>query len=286
MSLLPRSIDLARVPDGSRLASRSTIAAGLIVVIFAIAALWPSLLSASSPIATDPGHVLAAPSLTHWMGTDQVGRDVFARVVFGTGPSLLIGLGATILGAAVGGALGMLSALGGTAVDGVVMRFADILLAFPTFLLALLIVALAGPGTLSALLAIAFATAPGYARLLRGQARAVIGTGYVAAATALGTSWPRVVVRHVVPNSMKPMLVLATLGLGEAIVAGASLSFLGLGPLPPSPQWGSMLSDGSEYLGQAWWIALFPGIAILLAVSTLTLLGRALQARIGGETTW
>jgi peptide/nickel transport system permease protein len=260
-------------------------AAVLVIVLYWLAVVVPDLLATTAPDVVDPVNALAPPSTAHWLGTDQLGRDVYSRIVHGARPSLLIGVGATAIAVAAGAALGLAGALAGRRVDGVVLRLLDVLLAFPSLLLALLVVTLAGPSMTSAMLAIAFASAPGYARLLRGQALVVRRSGYVEAATGLGVPWSRVVVRHVLPNSVAPLLVLATIGIGEAILAGAGLSFLGLGPPPPTPEWGAMLSDGRDFLDLAWWIAVFPGAAITLSVIALTVAGRRMQAWARGRTT-
>ena len=275
-------IPLPTVPaaSGVRAASPGIVAAGLAALVLVVAVAVPGLLATHAPDTVDALHTLSPPSASHWLGTDQLGRDVLSRIVYGARPSLLIGVGATAVGVVAGSALGLLAALSGPRVDAVLMRVVDVLLAFPPLLLALLIVTLAGPSTLDATLAIAFASVPGYARMLRGQALVTRRADYVHVATGLGIHWPRVVLRHVLPNSVGPVLVLATIGLGEAILAGASLSFLGLGPRPPSPEWGTMLSDGRDYLGQAWWIAVFPGLAVTLAVIALTVLGRLVQTRV------
>jgi peptide/nickel transport system permease protein len=277
-TVIPLSAASAR--SGGRAPSPAIAAAGLVALVLVLAAAFPGVLAPHSPDAVDPLHTLSAPSSAHWLGSDQLGRDVLSRIVYGARPSLLIGIGATAIGVAAGSALGLLSALSGPRVDSVLMRVIDVLLAFPPLLLALLIVALAGPSTLNATMAIAFATVPGYARILRGQALVTRRAAYVQVATGLAIRWPRVVLRHVLPNSIGPVLVLATIGLGETILAGAALSFLGLGPRPPSPEWGTMLSDGRDYLDQAWWIAVFPGLAVTAAVIALTVLGRMVQTRV------
>ncbi|GAA2043028.1 ABC transporter permease [Catenulispora yoronensis] len=265
--------------------ARSGVRAGPALAAAGFAALvllaaFPGALAPYAPDAVDPLHALSAPGGGHWLGSDQLGRDVFSRIVYGARPSLVIGVGATAVGVTAGTVLGLLAALSGPRVDAVLMRITDVLLAFPPLLLALLIVALSGPGIRNATLAVAVAVVPAYARILRAQALVVRRADYVQVATGLAIPWPRVVARHVLPNSVGPVLVLATIGLGESILAGAALSFLGLGPRPPSPEWGTMLSDGRDYLDQAWWIAVFPGLAVTAAVTALTALGRRLQTRV------
>lgn len=254
--------------------------AGLLVLL--IAAAVPSVFAADSE--ADPVNALLGPSGAHWFGTDQLGRDVFARVVHGARYSIAIGLGATVLAVVVGSLLGLLSALGGRVVDQVLMRVVDIMLAFPELLLALVVVVIIGPGPVNALLAIGVAGVPSYARLVRSQALIVRRSGYVEAAVAMGLRRGTLVRRHVLPNTLGPVLVLATIGVGTAIIAGSALSFLGLGPKQPTPEWGSMLADGRDFLDSAWWVAVFPGAAITLTVVCVTVVGRYLQARFEGRT--
>lgn len=274
------ALPAATTAVGRRAVRPAAAAAGIAALLLLVAALDPGLLTAHAPDAVDPLHTLSAPSAAHPFGTDQLGRDVWSRIVYGTRPSLLIGVAATAIGVTAGSALGLLAALSGPRVDFALMRVNDVLLSFPSLLLALLIAALAGPSTLDATLAVAFASVPGYARVLRGQALVVRRADYVQVSIGLGVRRWRAVLRHVLPNSLGPVLVLATIGIGEAVLAGASLSFLGLGPRPPSPEWGTMLSDGRDYLAQAWWIAVFPGLAVTFAVVVLTTLGRLLQTRV------
>jgi peptide/nickel transport system permease protein len=254
-----------------------TAVALVAIAVLGLAAAFPRALATTDPDAVDPAAALTPPSAGHWFGADQLGRDVFSRVVYGAQPSLLIGVGATLIAIVAGVFLGLFGALAGRHLEDAMLRILDVLLAFPSLLLALLVVTLVGPSTSSAILAIACASAPGYARMLRGQALVVKGSGYVEAAVGLGVPWTRAVLRHVLPNSLTPLLVLATIGVGEAIVAGAGLSFLGVGSPPPAPEWGAMLSDGRDYLDLAWWTAVFPGAAITVSVIALTVVGRRLQ---------
>ncbi|MEW9532591.1 ABC transporter permease [Microbispora sp. NPDC049125] len=252
-------------------------AATLFLTLVAVAAVAPALLTSGSPDAADALAALQGPGLAHLLGTDANGRDVFTRIVFGAAPSLLAGLGATALGVTAGTALGLLAALGGRVLDEVVMRLVEVVLALPTLLLALLVITVTGPGTVNVIFAIALYTAPGYARLIRAQTMVIRRTGYVEAATSLGLTRGRIVARHVLPNAFAPLLVLATIEVGTALVAAASLSYLGLGPQPPAPEWGAMLAGGRDYFSVAWWIAIFPGVAITLTVLSITVVGRHLR---------
>ncbi|WP_285586141.1 ABC transporter permease [Herbidospora sp. NBRC 101105] len=250
------------------------------LALVTLAALAPGLLTGGTPDAADALAALQGPSADHLLGTDANGRDVFTRIVYGAAPSLLAGLGATALAVVVGTALGLLAALGGRVVDEIVMRLVEIVLSLPTLLLALLVITVTGPGTVNVIFAIALYTAPSYARLVRAQTMVIRNAGFVEAAVSLGLSRGRIVTRHVLPNAFEPLVVLATIEVGTALVAAASLSYLGLGPQPPAPEWGAMLSAGRDYFSVAWWIAVFPGVAITLTVLSITVVGRRLQRRI------
>ncbi|GAA2484558.1 ABC transporter permease [Winogradskya consettensis] len=258
------------------------LAAAAFLGLAAVAAAVPSLLS-GDPLAADPLHVLQAPSAAHWFGTDQLGRDVFDRVVHGARHSLAIGLAATTIAVTAGVLLGVLAGLSHRYADEAITRGFDALSAFPLLLLALLFIAIAGPGTVSLIIAIGIATLPHYARVVRAQTFVVRRAGYVTQAVAYGGSRARLVVRHVLPNVLGPVPVLAMIGLGEAVLAAAGLSFLGMGPQPPSPEWGAMLSDGRGYLRIAWWASVLPGLIVTLTVISLTVTGRHLQHRFEGR---
>ncbi|MFB9368051.1 ABC transporter permease [Kitasatospora sp. NPDC001664] len=259
------------------------LASALLALITAVA-IAPGLFTSASPVETDPIHALAAPSAQHWFGTDQLGRDLFSRVLHGARPSILLGLGATALAVAGGAALGLASALGGRTTDQVLMRAADILLSLPPILLALLAVTVLGTGSGNVMAAIAIAFVPGYARIVRAETRVVQRSGYVEAARLLGVRTWELVLRHVLPNAVGPMLVLATVGFGAALIAASGLSFLGLGPQPPSPEWGAMLSQGRSFLQTAWWIGVFPGAAITLTALAVNAVGRRAQRRFTRRT--
>jgi peptide/nickel transport system permease protein len=259
---------------------RAALAAGILVAA-AVGALLllPGVLAPYPPDTNDVAHTFAAPGAHHYFGTDQLGRDVFSRVVYGTRYSVLTGLVATAIGVLGGSVLGLAAAAGARLVDTVIMRLTDVWLAFPEVLLALLVIALIGTGPTQVAVAIGVAAVPYYARLVRGQALAVMRAEYVEAAKILGVPPWRYLIRHVLPNVGGPVVVLASLGTGSAVAAAAGLSLLGLGPLPPTPDWGVMLAEGQSYLANAWWIAVFPGVALVLVVLAATLIGRSLQAR-------
>jgi peptide/nickel transport system permease protein len=268
----------------ARWAVRPAVAvAWAVLALIAVAALWPGLLAGRAPDATDALNPLAHPGSAHWFGTDQLGQDVYSRVVHGARYSLAGGLGATAMAVLVGSLLGVLAATSGRAVDELVMRVTDILLAFPGLLLALLVVAVLGPGTVNSTLAISVSMVPGFVRLARGQALVIRDSDYVQAARVLGRSRTSVLLRHLLPNALPPLLVLATVGIGSAIIAGSSLSFLGLGPQPPAPEWGAMLAQGRDLLDISWAPAVFPGAAITLTVLAVNVVGRDLQRRFEGR---
>ncbi|MFI9638830.1 ABC transporter permease [Micromonospora sp. NPDC051925] len=259
------------------------LAAGTYLILLVVAAAFPALLAPGDPLAADPRAVLAPPDAVHWLGTDQLGRDVWTRVVHGAGHSLTIGLAATAIAVVGGVLLGLLAGLAHRFADEALSRSFDALSAFPLLLLALLFITITGPGTVSLIVAIGIATLPHHARVVRGQTLLVRRAGYVEQAVSFGLSRPRLVLRHVLPNVIGPIPVLAVIGLGEAILAAAGLSFLGLGPQPPSPEWGAMLSEGRNYLQVAWWITVLPGAAVTATVVALTVAGRHWQARFDGR---
>lgn len=255
------------------------MAAALVLAVLVLAALFPSLFTAADPLAVHPADAFSPPTTAHWFGTDESGRDIFARVVHGARTSLLIGAAATAVGVGLALLLGALAGLGTRTIDFGVKRILEVLFALPGLMLALVFIALTGPGIATSVIAVGLATAPGYARIFRTQIRAVRGSAMVEAAIVLGRTRRRLLFRHILPNALAPVFVLCTLGLGQAIVWASALSFLGLGAPPPAAEWGAMLASGRTYLATAWWMTFFPGLFIVLAAAAATVLGRALQRR-------
>ncbi len=248
-----------------------------ITVAFLLLTVAAPLVAPYDPYDQDLSSALSPPSWEHWFGADQYGRDMFSRVLYGTRTALLAVVVADGLALVLGCAMGLVAGFFAGTTDAVVMRLVDVLLAFPYLLLALIIVAALGPGLTHSMIAIGIVYTPQYARLIRGQVLAVRQADYVRAARALGAWRLRIMLRHVLPNSFTPILVMATLQAGSVVVETAGLSFLGLGAQPPSPDWGALLADGQNYFLTAWWIATFPGLAILLVVLGFNLLGDALR---------
>lgn len=247
------------------------------LALLLLAAVAPGLLAPADPLAVAPRDAFSPPSAAHLLGTDESGRDVLSRLISGAGASLLIGVSATAIGLVLGGLLGVIAAFGGRLVDGVIGRVLEVLFAFPALLLALLVIVVTGPGVVPATIAVGLSTAPGYARILRTQLLGIRDSGYVEASRVLGHPPVRILLRHVLPNTFGPLAVLATLGVGQAIVWASALSYLGLGAEPPAPEWGAMLSAGRTYLASAWWLTVFPGLAIVLTTLATTVLGGRLR---------
>lgn len=258
-------------------------AAIVTLAVIAFAALWPGVLATHDPLQTDVRSALLPPTPEHLFGTDQSGRDVYSRVIYGAGRSLGIGLLATGVALIVGLVIGALAGVAPRGVDATVMRVNDVLMAFPEFLVALVVVAVLGPGPVNIAIAVTLAAVPVYIRLARVQTQTLGTAEHVEAARILGVPPVRAFTRHVVPGVLGALSVLATIGIGSSILAAAGLSFLGLGPSEPTPEWGLMLAGGRNVLGQAWWISLFPGIAITLTVVSATVVGRILRARADGR---
>lgn len=257
-----------------------TVAAALLLIVV-VAAVAPGLLAPRDPLAIAPADAFQGPTFAHPFGTDDSGRDLYTRVIHGAGASLLIGLAATAIGTALGLVLGIASGVGSRVTDVAVGRLLEVLFALPGLLLALVVIAFTGPGPIPATIAVGLATAPGYARIFRTQIQRVRSSEMVEAARVLGRSPGVLLVRHILPNALAPVLVLATLGVGQAVVWASSLSYLGLGSPPPAPEWGAMLEAGRTYLSVAWWMTVFPGLAIVLTAASTTVLGRGLTRRGG-----
>ncbi|MDE2335489.1 MAG: ABC transporter permease [Rhodospirillales bacterium] len=261
-----------------RFMAHRTAMVGLVVVLaFILIAVAAPLVARDSPDATSWTAIRKAPSLIHWMGTDENGRDVFSRVVYGARASLLAGVVAVAIAAGIGVPVGLLAGFLGGLVDALVGRLVDAMLAVPFLILAIALAAFLGPSLTNAMIAIGVAAAPVFQRVSRAAALDVATNDYVEAARALGNPPWRVAMRHVLPNIMPPVLVQCTLAVASAIIAEASLSFLGLGQQPPAPSWGSMLNSAQQFLTQAPWLAIFPGAAIFLAVLSFNLVGDGLR---------
>ncbi|MFJ4254390.1 ABC transporter permease [Microbacterium sp. NPDC090003] len=260
-----------------------TLLCALVLVLFVLAALWPQLLTGQDPLAADRALILAPPGPGHPLGTDEIGRDVYARIVFGARSSLVLGFGAVLISLFFGTILGLVAGLSNRVISTVTLRLTDIGAAFPELVLAILILALFGGGLATATIAIGIAGIPYYVRVVRGETLRVRTSTFIEASRGMGLPRARVLGRHLLPNAVRPVVVIATIGLGGATLAGAALSFLGLGSPPPTPEWGSMLSNARNFLTLGWWAAVFPGLAITLFVISTTVLGRRLQARLEGR---
>ena len=253
-------------------------AGAAVMLLILVAALFAGVVARQDPIATDAADTLARPSVAHWLGTDHLGRDIWARVVHGARVSLVVGVASTLLGSGLGGLVGLLSGYAGGRTDLIGQRVLDVLQGLPLLILAIVMSAALGPSIVNVVVAISIPIVPRAARVVRASVLAIREMPYVEAALALGLRHRRVALRHVLPNTMAPFVVLGTAQLGSAILVEAALSFLGLGVPEPYPSWGRMLSvSAAEYAQKAPWLVLFPGIAISLAVFGSNLLGDALR---------
>lgn len=251
---------------------------GLIVLgLLVIAAIFADLIAPFPYDKQDLGNMFARPSWQHLFGTDNFGRDVLSRVIHGARISLMIGFISVFIGATIGGTLGALAAYYGGKIDIVIMRFVDIMLSMPNLLLAISLSAALGPGLFNAMLAVGISSVPTYARVVRASVMTVKNQEYVEAAHALGVKTKRMLLKHIIPNSLAPVIVQISLGVGGAILVAASLSFIGLGVQPPTPDWGGMLSAGRQFMRNHWHLVTFPGVAIMLTIAALNLLGDGLR---------
>src|SRR5499433_496321 len=267
-----------------RLARRRTAVFGAVVVVAVLGvALAAPLISPFDPLGQDLENRLKPPGwqdgagYVHALGTDHLGRDLLARVIFGARPALLVGVAAVLISGVLGMITGLLSGYFGGRVDDALMRLADIQLAFPFILLAIAVIGVLGPSLVTIIAVIGVSSWVIYARVVRGAVLSIREREFIQAAQALGVRDWRVLVRHILPNAFTPWLVVATLDMARVIVIESALSFLGLGVQPPTPTWGGMLADGRVYLSTAWWLATFPGLAILITVLGINLLGDGLR---------
>ncbi|MDB5077693.1 MAG: binding-protein-dependent transport system inner rane component [Chloroflexi bacterium] len=249
----------------------------VIVLLFLLTAVFGPMLAPHNPDYLDYSAVLAHPSASYPFGTDDTGRDILSRIIAGARISLTVGLVAVGTAMIIGTLVGLFAGYLGGWVDQVIMRLADVLLAFPDILLAIVIIAILGPGLVNVMIAVGVSAIPVYVRTVRAAVLSVREQEFVEAARALGASSWRIMWSHILRNVTAPIIVLATLGVGLSILTAAGLSFLGLGAQPPTPEWGDMLNEAQTYLQQAWWMAVFPGAAIMLVVIGLNLLGDGLR---------
>jgi peptide/nickel transport system permease protein/oligopeptide transport system permease protein len=248
-----------------------------IVLVFALLALLAPLVANHDPLQTSFTTIRKPPSATFWLGTDELGRDIFSRMVYGARASLMAGLVSVFIALVAGVPLGLIAGYFGGWIDSIISRATEALLSIPFLILAIALAAFLGPSLTNAMIAIGVSAAPKFVRLTRGQALSAKKEDYVQSARALGASDLRIIARHVFPNVMPPLIVQATITIATAIIAEASLSFLGLGLQPPSPSWGSMLNTAKNFMSQAPWMSIFPGSAIFLVVLGFNLLGDGLR---------
>jgi peptide/nickel transport system permease protein len=261
-----------------RLSRRRAAMAGLVVVVFFVAlALLAPYVAPYDPLQTSWSAIRKAPSAAHWFGTDEIGRDVLSRVIYGARASLLAGLVSVCIALSFGVPIGLLAGYAGRWPDALISRMTDAMLATPFLILAIALAAFLGPSLTNAMIAIGISATPIFIRLTRAQVLAVKVEDYVEAARAVGNSHLRIAVRHILPNVVPPLIVQATLAIAAAVIAEASLSFLGLGQQPPAPSWGSMLNTAKNYVENAPWMAVWPGVSIFLLVLSFNLLGDGLR---------
>lgn len=259
------------------LKSKTSLIGFCIIFILIVTAIFAPLIATHSPTEQSILNQYQKPSSEHWLGTDALGRDIFSRIIYGTRISIQIGVIAVGISMIIGVLLGAVAGYFGRWVDQIIMRFIDILLAFPSILLAIALVAVLGPSLRNAMIAVGIIGIPQFARIIRSAVLSVKETEYIEAARAIGAKHGRTLMQHVLPNCTAPIIVQATLSVGTAILDAAGLSFLGLGAQPPTPEWGAMLSDGRAALQNAPWVITFPGLAIFFVVIGFNLFGDGLR---------
>ena len=257
--------------------SPGALAGAIVIATVAVVALAAPLIAPQDPLGQNLAEAARAPSAAHWFGTDKLGRDLFARIVFGARTSIAVGFLAVGLAIVAGTFIGVVAGYVGRAVDAVLMGVMDVMLAFPSIILAIAITTVLGPSITNVMLAVGIVYIPQYARLARSSVLAVKETEYIEAARALGAYAPQIIARHVLPNILAPLLVQATLGIATAELEAAGLSYLGLGARPPAPEWGAMLNDARDYWLSAPWALIFPGAALTTLVLGFNLLGDGLR---------
>ncbi|MBS4190169.1 ABC transporter permease subunit [Bacillus sp. FJAT-49705] len=252
------------------------IASSFILLLFVVALIGP-FIAPYSAVEPDYNNILSPPSMEHLAGTDAFGRDIFSRIIEGTRISLFVGLSSVFVGAVVGTVLGLISGFYGGRLDSIIMRFCDVLFAFPGILLAIGIIAILGPGLGNVIIAVAIFGIPTFARIVRSSTLAIKATVYVESARSIGAPAKRIIWKHIFPGTISSIIVYFTMRIGTSILTAASLSFLGLGAQPPSPEWGAMLSSGRDFLNTAPHVTFFPGLAIFITVLAFNLLGDGLR---------
>lgn len=253
------------------------VAGFLILLTMTLMAIFADAAAPFDPVRISLAERLQAPSALHWFGTDEMGRDIFSRVMYGARISLRIGLVVIVISGGIGSVIGATAGYHGGWVDDAVMRVMDVILSFPSLVLAMALAAAMGPSLNNAILAVAFVMIPKFARLVRGDALAVREQPFIAAARVSGAGSTWIIFNHILPNCLNSVIVLATLTLGDTILTAASLSFIGLGAQPPVPEWGAMISTGRKFLMDQWWYPTFPGLFILVTVIGFNILGDALR---------
>lgn len=254
----------------------SLIAAGFVLLLVILAIIGPYIVP-YDVTAEDYSNILKGPSWQHLFGTDTFGRDIFSRVIAGSRISLFVGLSSVTTGAIFGSVLGLISGYYGGAIDSIIMRISDTLFAFPGIILAIGIIAILGPGLANVIIAVAIFSMPMFARIVRSNTLALKNSVYIEAAENIGASDARILFKHLLPGSFSNIIVYYTMTIGNSILTASSLSFLGMGAKPPSPEWGAMLSGGRDYIGLSWHLTFFPGLAIFLTVLAFNMLGDGLR---------
>lgn len=256
--------------------NKGAVIGSLILLFFIITSVFAPLFTSYPVNEMNFADKLMGPSASHWLGTDEFGRDIWTRILYGGRVSLLMGLVAVVISGTIGVILGVIAGYY-RRLDMYIMQLNDILMVFPSLLMAIAIVAILGVSLVNAMIAVAISAVPSFVRVVRGAVLSIREMEYVEAARALGVSNGKIIFKHILPNVLSPIIVLATLEFGSAILAAAALSFLGLGAQPPNPEWGALVYVGKSFLSQAWWMTLFPGLAIMLVVLGFNLLGDGLR---------
>lgn len=257
---------------------KSAMVAGIFILFLVLAAIFAPFIAPYDPYAIDYGNAMMPPSPQHWAGTDIYGRDILSRIIYGTRISLTVGISSVTIGAIVGVSLGLISGFFGGFLDEIIMRSADVLFAFPGILLAIAVVAILGPGLVNVVAAVAIFSIPTFARIVRSNTLSLKESLYVRAARSMGASSKRIMFVHIMPGTLSGAIVYFTMRIGTSILTASSLSFLGLGAQPPTPEWGAMLAESRDYIGVADHLTIFPGIAIFLTVLAFNIFGDGLRA--------